>query len=95
MSVYILAQLRFTDLPSYRRYQAALPAVFDKFQGKVLAADEAPVSLEGALNQDKVVILEFPDESEALRFAKSPEYRAISVDRHKGAESIFALIKGI
>ena len=31
MPVYTIAQLKFTDIDSYRRYQKTFPAVFAKF----------------------------------------------------------------
>jgi hypothetical protein len=42
MSVYIVAQLRFTDRAAYDRYQARFPAVFAKSRGRLLGADETP-----------------------------------------------------
>ena len=94
MTVYIIAQLRFTDIEAYRRYQKAFPAVFAKFSGKVVAADESPRVLEGEWRRDKVVILSFPDEAEAQRFATDPEYQAISKDRKAGADAVVLLVKG-
>src|SRR5215469_2106636 len=94
MSAYILAQLRFKDIAAYRRYQAAFPAVFARFKGRVLVADEAPVALEGEVKHDKVVLLEFPDADEARRFSESPEYQAIAPDRRRGADAVFTLLKG-
>jgi uncharacterized protein (DUF1330 family) len=94
MTVYTLAQLKFTDLDAYRRYQKAFPAVFAKFNAKVLAADESPRVLEGTWPRDKVVILAFPDEGEARRFSESPEYQAIAKDRKAGADAVVLLVKG-
>jgi uncharacterized protein (DUF1330 family) len=93
MAVYSIGLLKFKDIAAYRKYQAAFPAVFGKFKGKVVVADEAPVT-QGDLSFDKVVVLEFPDAAEAQRFATSPEYRAISVDRDKGADVQVLLVKG-
>jgi uncharacterized protein (DUF1330 family) len=95
MNAYILAQLRFKDMNAYRRYQAAFPAVFARFQGRVLVADESPVPLTGVLGWDKVVLLAFPDESEALRFIHSPQYGEIFVDFERGAEATLTLLKGM
>ena len=39
MTVYVLAQLRFTDRPAYDRYQARFMGVMAPFKGRVLAAD--------------------------------------------------------
>jgi len=94
MAAYILAQLRFKDVAAYRRYLAAFPAVFARFDGRVLIADEAPEPLEGDLNQDKVVLLEFPDAEEARRFTNDPEYRAVAADRVQGADTVVTLLKG-
>ena len=94
MPVYTVAQLKFTDVDAYRRYQKAFPAVFAKFNAKVLVADESPRVLEGEWPHDKVVILSFPDEAEARRFGESPEYREIAKDRKAGADAVVLMVKG-
>ena len=94
MTVYSIAQLKFTDIEAYRRYQKAFPAVFAKFNAKVLVADEAPRVLEGDWPRDKVVILAFPDEAEATRFGSSPEYAAIARDRKAGADAVILMARG-
>ena len=94
MTVYTIAQLKFTDIEAYRRYQKAFPAVFATFNAKVLVADEAPRVLEGDWPRDKVVILAFPDEAEAARFGASPEYAAIAADRKAGADAVILMVRG-
>ncbi len=94
MPVYTIAQLKFTHIDAYRRYQKAFPAVFAKFNAVVLVADESPRVLEGDWPRDKVVILAFPDEAEAKRFAMSPEYQEIAKDRKAGADAIVLMVKG-
>ena len=95
MAVYTIAQLKFTDEAAYRRYQAAFPAVFAAFDAAVVVADEAPVVLEGDWPFSKVVILRFPDEAEALRFANDPAYESIARDRKAGADGVVILARGI
>lgn len=94
MTVYTIAQLRFTDIGAYRRYQSAFPAVLAKFDAKVLVADESPRVLEGEWPHDKVVILAFPDEAEAQRFGASNEYQAIAQDRKAGADAVVIMARG-
>ncbi|MEN2472284.1 DUF1330 domain-containing protein [Burkholderia sp. GS2Y] len=36
-----------------------------------------------------------PDEAAARRFIESPEYQAISVDRHAGADTLALLVHGL
>ena len=95
MSVIVIAQLSFTDVERYRAYQARFFDVFSKFKGRLLAADEAPKLLEGDWFGDKVVLMAFPDESEADRFMSSPEYQKISVDRDAGASTVALMIKAL
>ena len=77
MSVYIIAQLKFTRRELYDRYQSRFMGVFKKFKGKLLVADAHPVVLEGEWPRDKVVIMEFPDDAAAQEFQNS---RRISGD---------------
>lgn len=95
MSVYVIAQLKFTKEDLYRRYQARFFDVFKEFKGRLLVADEKPATLEGNWPHDKIVVMEFPDQAEAERFINSPAYQEISKDRIAGAETVSLLAKGL
>ncbi|OBI83930.1 DUF1330 domain-containing protein [Mycobacterium sp. E740] len=95
MTVYAIAQLRFTDRAAYGRYQARFMDVFARYSGTLLAADESPQILEGQSDREKVVLMSFPDETSFRAWADSPEYQEISVDRHAGADSVVLLIEGL
>jgi len=94
MTVYIIAQLKFTRRELYNRYQSRFADVFRKFRGKLLVADEHPVVVEGSWGRDKVVIMEFPDEAAAQEFQTSPEYQEIAVDRKAGADAVVLTVRG-
>lgn len=94
MSVYILVLLKFTAVDRYRRYQKAFPAAFAKFNGWVVIADEQPRVVEGAWTFDKVVVLGFPTEEDAVAFQESPEYQKISRDRKAGADATVVTVHG-
>ena len=95
MTVYVIAQLRFSDRSAYDRYQARFMDVFRKFDGRLLAADEHPQVTEGRWDRDKLVLLSFPDEPACRRFLDSPEYREIAKDRIAGADTVSLLVRGI
>ena len=95
MTVYVIAQLKFTREDLYRRYQARFFDVFKQFKGKLLVADEKPATLEGAWSYDKIVVMEFPDSVEAERFINSQSYQDISKDRIAGAETVSLLVRGV
>lgn len=95
MTVYAIAELKFTDRAAYDRYQARFMEVFGRYSGTVLAADEAPQVVEGESDRQKVVLLSFPDAAAFRGWADSPEYQEISEDRRAGADTVVYLIEGL
>jgi uncharacterized protein (DUF1330 family) len=95
VTVYAIAQLKFTDRAAYDRYQARFMEVFARHSGILLAADESPQVLEGESDRQKVVLMSFPDEDSFRAWADSPEYQEISADRRAGADTVVTLIKGL
>jgi uncharacterized protein (DUF1330 family) len=93
MSCYVLAQLKFRDFAAYRRYQAQFFEVMRPFKGRLLVADEAPRVLEGSWQQDKVVLIWFPDEASFREWESSAAYQRIAHDRMAGAETVSLLLR--
>jgi uncharacterized protein (DUF1330 family) len=95
VTVYAIAQLKFTDRNAYDRYQSAFMEVFLRHSGTVLAADEAPQIIEGQWDRDKVVLMKFPDETAFREWAESPDYQRISNDRRAGADTVVLLVQAL
>ena len=95
MTVYAIAQLKFTDRAAYDRYQARFMEVFRRHPGTLLAADESPQVIEGQWDREKLVLMSFPDEGSFRGWAQSPEYQDISKDRLAGADTLVLLVKGL
>jgi uncharacterized protein (DUF1330 family) len=95
VTVYAIAQLRFTDRAVYDRYQMRFMEVFGEYRGTLLAADERPQVVEGSWDREKVVLMSFPDEAEFRSWSESIEYQDISRDREAGADSVVLLVKGL
>ena len=95
MTVYAIAQVKFTDRAAYNRYQAAFMEVFQQHSGTLLAADESPRVVEGTWDREKVVLMSFPDEAAFREWADSPEYQRISQDRRAGADTVVVLAQGL
>ncbi|MGY1895353.1 DUF1330 domain-containing protein [Nocardia gipuzkoensis] len=95
MTVYVIAQLKFTDRTAYDRYQAQFLDIFRRYSGTVLAADESPQTIEGVTDREKVVLMSFPDEPSFRAWSESPEYQEISKDRHAGADTVSLLVRGL
>ncbi len=95
MTVYVIAQVKFTDEARYRKYQARFFDVFKDSGGRLLAADEKPVVLDGEWARDKIVVMSFADEQQARSFLDSPRYQDISKDRIAGADTVGLLVHGL
>jgi uncharacterized protein (DUF1330 family) len=95
VTVYAIAQLKFTDRAAYDRYQARFIEVFRRHPGTLLAADESPQVVEGRWDREKVVLMSFPDVAAFDGWAQSPEYQEISKDRQAGADSVVLLVRGL
>jgi uncharacterized protein (DUF1330 family) len=95
MTAYVLAQLTIHDRARYDRYSAQFLAVLVRFEGRLLAADESPQVVEGDWPHQKIVLIEFKDTEEALRWASSPEYRKIAVDREGSTVATILTVSGL
>ena len=95
MPVYALAQITIHDRERYERYVARFAAVFSRFEGRLLAADESPVVLEGEWPHQKVILMSFPDRAALERWAYSPEYREIAQDRVAATSGTVLLVHGV
>jgi len=92
--VYVIAQLSITDRAAYDRYQARFMPVLERYDGRLLAADEHPRVLEGTWEREKVVLLAFRDEPTFRAWAESAEYEEIARDRKAGASAVVLLVRG-
>jgi uncharacterized protein (DUF1330 family) len=93
--VYAIAQLTITNRATYDRYQQRFMSVMRQYKGRVLAADENPLVVEGTWDREKVVLLSFPDEPAFREWVESPEYMEIARDRKAGSDGVVLLVKGI
>jgi uncharacterized protein (DUF1330 family) len=93
MPVIAIAQLSFTDVEAYRRYQARFMEVFSRFSGTLLVADENPALIEGDVRPDKVVVMRFPSAADFHAWADSADYQEIARDRQAGARATILLVR--
>jgi uncharacterized protein (DUF1330 family) len=93
MTVYVVAQITITDRVAYGRYQSRFMDVFRRFEGTLLAADEAPQVLEGKWDRQKIIMMSFPNEAAYRAWADSPAYREIAKDRLAGSNGVVLLVQ--
>jgi uncharacterized protein (DUF1330 family) len=93
--VYVIAEMSIHDRERYDRYAARFMDVLYGTGGRLLAADEKPLVVEGEWSGDKVVMIEFPDRESYERWATSDPYREIAVDRIAATSGHVLLVTGV
>lgn len=95
MTVYAVALINIHDREHYGRYEAGFMEIFSKYQGSLLAVDEAPTLLEGEWPWTRTVLLAFPDAEKLRAWYDSEEYRALAQHRFAGSEASIAIVKSL
>ncbi|MFT5580069.1 MAG: hypothetical protein ACI9WS_002829 [Paraglaciecola psychrophila] len=95
MTHYIIAEITIADREEYARYEAGFMAIFSRYQGKMLAVDEQPESLEGQWPHTRTVLVEFPDREHTMAWYQSADYQALAQHRRNASEGNLVLIKGL
>jgi uncharacterized protein (DUF1330 family) len=54
MTTYMLGQIRIRDPELYKNYTSNFLSVLAKYEGKLLAVDDAPEALEGKVSGEAV-----------------------------------------
>ncbi len=74
-AAYFIAHLRVPDVDRYRsEYGRRVLPQLAAAGAKVLVASASPTVIEGGLEADWTVVIEFPDRAAALRWYHSAEY---------------------
>jgi uncharacterized protein (DUF1330 family) len=95
MSVYFIAQLSIHDRETYTRYSSGFMEIFSKYNGKMLAVDEAPETMEGDWSCTRTVLIEFPTEHEAKSWYESNEYQSLAQHRLASSNANVVMIRGL
>ena len=95
MTVYALAQISIHDRSRDDRYVAQFMEVFQRCEGRLLAADESPVVVEGEWPHQKVILMAFPSRAAFERWATSPAYQEIARDRIAATTGCVVLVAGL
>lgn len=90
MAAYVIATINVTDPAQYDEYRRLAGIATAKYGGRFLARGGNFAVLEGEVDANRVVIVEYPDLDTARRFYDSPEYRAAREARANAA--VFTMI---
>ena len=84
MPAYWLARAKITDPVAYKKYTDRVPAIIDKYKGKILARGGRHQIMEGPPDFHRFVVIEFPTLEQAVACFESPEYQEAAAFRRAG-----------
>lgn len=95
MAAYLMVRVDVHDKEQFAEYAKRSPAVVAQYGGKYLARGGEVVSLEGAEELRRVVIIEFASLEQAKAFYYSPEYQSIREFRKDAGQAEFIVVDGV
>jgi len=81
MPAYWVARSKITDPVAYKKYTDRIPAIMQKYGGKVLARGGKYQIMEGPENFHRFVVIEFPLLEQGVKCFESPEYQEAAAFR--------------
>jgi uncharacterized protein (DUF1330 family) len=88
MPAYWVARSRIIDPVEYKKYTDQVPAIIEKYGGKVLARGGRYQIMEGPDKFHRFVVIEFPTFEAGVQCFTSPEYDAAAAFRRAGAGEV-------
>ena len=95
MPAYWIARARITDPATYKKYTDQVPAILNRYGGKVLARGGRYQIMAGPETFQRFVVIEFPTLEQGVACFESPEYQAASVFREAGGEVETVIVQGV
>ncbi|MGE5612626.1 MAG: DUF1330 domain-containing protein [Bacillota bacterium] len=94
MAAYAIACVQVHDWERYKQYIQRTPAVIAKYGGKFIVRGGEAVTLEGAEETPRVIVIEFPSLAQAKTFYNSKEYQEVRKLRIGAATASFIAVEG-
>jgi len=95
MTSYVTAQINIQDREKYVLYEQGFMEIFARYEGKMLAVDEAPAVWEGQWSYTRTVLIEFPSAQAAKAWYSSPEYQQLATHRWAASNANIVLLEGV
>nr|ART38910.1 H174 [uncultured bacterium] len=95
MPAYLIYRAHVHDAAAYRAYMVRTPDAIAAFGGRFLARGGQTVTLEGAPETARVIIVEFPSLAAAQAFYDSEVYRAAMPFRQGVADVQMVVVDGL
>jgi uncharacterized protein (DUF1330 family) len=94
MKAYLVLDLAINDFAGFREYIAAIPAHIARHGGQYIVQGVTPTWIEGDWKPQRMVIIEFPERSNAEAFLGDPIIQDLFRVRHETTTSKLVLVDG-
>ena len=92
---FVICYVDINDPDAYEKYRALAGPAGEKYGARYIARGGKTEVLEGDLNPQRVVVLEFPDAEAARRWYDSPEYSEAREARAGASKGSFIVVDGV
>ena len=95
MSAYVVANVKITNPERYAQYIQLTPASILPFGGRFIVRGGRSEKLEGAVEANRIVVLEFDSYERAKDWYESEGYRHAKEIRQSASVSSLILVDGV
>ena len=95
MTAYIIARVDVTDAEQYAKYRAETPAAIAEFGGRFIVRGGEAETLEGAPENRRVVVIEFPSMERLREFFHSERYQKVRALRLEASQADVLAVDGV
>ena len=94
MTAYLIADTQITDHQTYDEYKRQVAPLIAKFGGRFLVRGGRHEVLEGSLQVQRLVVIEFPSMEVLKAWYNSPEYAPLLAMRQPAATDHLIAVEG-
>lgn len=95
MSAYVIANVKVQDLERYAEYVKLTPASIAPFGGRFIVRGGRAERIEGTVEVNRIVLLEFPSYDQAKAWYDSEPYRVARAIRQSASIADLILVEGV
>ncbi len=94
MTAYLVLDFTILDMAAFQEYIDAVPAFIARHGGRYIVRGVEPDVMEGDWKPERLVILEFPADTNARSFLDDPDFQDLIAVRKSSTVSKLILAEG-
>jgi len=94
LRAYLVLDFSIDDFAKFKVYIEQIPAFIEKHSGRYIVRGEVPQVVEGDWQPQRLVIIEFPGNTQANAFLQDPDAQPLFAIRHSTTDSKLILVEG-